>query len=244
MVKTAVRTVCAVFLLLSAVFVSHSAPICGRTYSIAEPDLLMEAERRAEAVMNNRAYMEKLRKKLKREALSYRPPYLQYLPPSRKSFSYKFDVIYTLPFDIPRVDLKTGKVTGVLYPKGFTFHVMRYISYFPPLVVFDIKNTPERKWVVRRFSDNYTVMLLSVSGSTGEILKLVRKIRRPVYFDVDLLNRRLNIKHTVSIVTRDRDNPDLVDIRVVGLDDIKKELEVADAEKAAADKRDQRTQRR
>lgn len=226
------------------IHLSHSAPICGRTYPIAEPDLLSEAERRAAAVIHNKAYMERLRKKLKKEALSYRPPYLQYLPPSRKSFSYKFDVVYTLPFNIPRVDLKTGRVIGILYPKGFTFHVMRYIPYFPNLVVFDINNNPEKRWVVKKFSDNHTVMLLSVSGSTGEILKLVRKIKRPVYFDVDLLNRRLNIKYTVSIVTRDENNPDLVDIRVVGLDDIKKELEVADAEKAAADKRGQRTQKR
>lgn len=219
-----------------------SAFICGKTYPIAEPDLLKEAHRKAEMIVHNKAYMEKLRKRLRKEALNYRPSYLQYLPPSNRSFSYRYDVVYTLPFSIPRVDIRTGKVVGILYPKGFTFHVMRYIPYFQPLVVFDITNPLEREWVKRKFGDNYSVKLLSVSGDAEDLLRFAREVKRPVFFDIGRLNRRLNIKYTVSIVARDKKNPNLVDVRVVGLKEIKKDLEVRDAEKTVSNKRHKRSE--
>lgn len=219
--------------------IAYSASVCGKTYPIAEPDLLEEAHKKAENLMKDKAYIAALRKKLKNEALNYRPQDMKKLPPSVKSFSYKYDVVYTLPFDIPRVD-RQGKVIGILYPRGFIFHVMRYIPYFRTLVVFDIKNTIEKKWVIKHYGDNFTVILLSVGGEAKDLLDMAKQIKRPVYFDVDKLNERLNVKYTVSIVTKDKSNPDLVDIRVVGLNEMRRDLKKGvkgNAEKAFADKK-------
>ncbi len=227
--------------LLISAYGSKAALICGKTYPIAEPDMRVEAHTKAKTLMHSKAFIKRLENKMKEQSLRYKPSYLEYLPPSKKSFSYKFDVLYTLPFDIPRVD-KTGKVIGVLYPEGFTFHVMRYIPYFQTLVVFDIKNGLERKWVKKRYKDNYGVKLLSVSGDASDLLTLAKEMKRPVFFDIDKLNKRLDIKYTVSIVSKDKSNPDFIDIRVVGINKIKKDLkktEVKNAEKTVSDKRHQ-----
>ncbi len=221
--KKIVSAALAAVIAISVAGSSISAEICGKTYPIAEPDLLVEAHAKAEKLMHNKAYLSQLREKLKYKTLHYVSPRVEYLPPSKKSFSYKYDVVYTLPFDIPRVD-KNGKVIGILYPKGFTFHVMRYIPYMPTLVVFDIKNPLEREWVEKKYKDNYEVMLLSVSGDAQDLINMAKKMKRPIYFDLKGLDKRLNIRYTVSIVSKDKFDPDLVDIKVVGLEEIKKDI--------------------
>jgi len=201
-------------------------PVCGKTYPIAEPDLLEEMHQRAQKLLNDKKKLAEIRQRLKKQLEHYRPAYLSqaYLPPSDKSFTYLHDVVYTLPFDIPKV--VNGKVVGILYPKGFTFHVLRYIPYgaMPTLVIFDIKNRLQREWVAKHYAKKAKVMLISVSGDLNDLADFIKKIKRPVYFNLPKINERFGLQYTISIVKRSDKYIDDVEVRVVGMKEIEKEL--------------------
>ena len=206
-------------LLLAIFIIKTQTSYAFQTYPIAEPDLLKEIMARAKKININ-----KIRKKLKEKTLHYTLKGI-YVPPSKKSYSYLYDVVYTLPFNIPRTN-SNGKVIGILYPKGFTFHVLDYIPYnFEPLVLFDIKNPMQVWWITKHYSNNLNVKLITVDGDLGDILKLVRKFKRPVYLNLKKINIRFNVKNTISIISRDKVHRRCVLVKVIGMDKIKKEYE-------------------
>ena len=212
-------------IILTAFYPSFAANMCGRIYPIIEPDMLTEMQKQADKILHDEGKMLKLKKRLEKYVKQYAPTYLAsaYLSPAKKSYTYLHDVIYTLPFNIPLV--KNGKVVGILYPKGFTFHVLRYVPYFSPLVVFDIKNRLQREYVVKRFGKDYNYKLISVSGNLMDLLKLIKELKRPVYFNLPQINERFALKNTISIVKRSEKYIDDVEVTVIGMDDIKKYLQ-------------------
>jgi len=190
----------------------------GATYPIVEPNMLTEMQQRAKKIN-----IQKLQEEGKLSAEHYVPKDAKYLPPSQKSYDYLHDVIYTLPFNIPRV--VNGKVVGILYPKGFTFHVLQYIPYdFPPLVFFSIKNPLQREWIAKYYGKNLTVDLLTVDGDLSDILKFAKELKRPVYASDIRFVKRFGLKYTVSIVRRSRMFRDDVRVTVIGMEQIKKDL--------------------
>jgi hypothetical protein len=215
------------FLLLFFIVVTtaHADLICGKTYPIVEPDMLAELQRRGYALAHNKQKMTAVVNKLKKEAEHYSPAYIErsYLFPSQKSYTYYHDVIYTLPFNIPKV--VDGRVVGILYPKGFTFHVLKYIPYnFPTLVIFDIKNKLQREYILKKYSKNYLDYFISVDGNLLDLLKFAKNLKHPVYFNLPEFNKRFGLRNTISIVRRSKRYRDDVVVRVIGMKEIEKFL--------------------
>jgi len=197
---------------------SFADSLNGTTYPIVEPNLLTEMQQRAKKID-----VQKLQKEGEKSAEHYVPKNAKYLPPSQKSYNYLHDVVYTLPFDIPKV--VNGKVVGVLYPKGYTYHVLQYIPYdFAPLVFFSIKNPLQREWIAKKYGKDLTVDLLTVDGDLSDILKFTRELKRPVYASDIRFVERFGLKNTISIVKRSRKYRNDVSVDVVGMEQIQKEL--------------------
>ncbi len=185
----------------------------GSVYPIIEPSILAQIKAGARKI---EAHPNRLRKMFKKKLMDYVPTHA-YLPPARKSYIFYHDVIYKLPFSIPRV--QNGKVIGVLYPKGFTFHVLRYLSFdFPTLVIFDIKNKYQRFYVEKKFGyNNPEAMLLTTTGNLKDILKMAEHVKKPVYANIGKLDERFGVKNTISIVKRSFIRLDDARVNVIGM---------------------------
>ena len=185
----------------------------GTTYPIVEPSILAQIKAGARKI---EAHPNRLRKMFKKKLMDYVPTHA-YLPPAGKSYVFYHDVIYKLPFPIPRV--QNGKVVGVLYPKGFTFHVLRYLPLgFPTLVIFDMKNKYQRFYVEKKYGDdNPEAMLLTTAGNLKDILKMAKRIKKPVYANIGKLDERFGVKNTISIVKRSEIRVNDVKVKVIGI---------------------------
>ena len=185
----------------------------GETYPIIEPSILSQIQANARKI---ESHPNRLIKRFKKKLMDYVPTHA-YLPSARKSYVFYHDVIYKLPFSIPRV--QNGKVVGILYPKGFTFHVLRYLPFdFPTLVIFDMKNKYQRFYVERKYGDdNPEAMLLTTTGDLKDILKMAKRIKKPVYANIGKLDERFGVKNTISIVKRSFIRLDDVKVKVIGI---------------------------
>ena len=185
----------------------------GTTYPIIEPSILAQIKAGARKI---EAHPNRLRKMFKKKLMDYVPTHA-YLPPARKSYIFYHDVIYKLPNSIPRV--QNGHIVGILYPKGFTFHVLRYLPFdFPTLVIFDMKNKYQRFYVEKKYGDdNPEAMLLTTAGDLKDILKMSKHIKKPVYANIGKLDERFGVKNTISIVKRSFIRLDDVRVNVIGM---------------------------
>ncbi|RKX68132.1 MAG: hypothetical protein DRP41_00145 [Thermodesulfobacteriota bacterium] len=193
------------FIILMAIFTSA---VSAATYPIAEPDLLEEIKNRTPAAV------EELKKKipeLKEKVKNYRPRDIVNLPPADKDYSYTVALTYTLPFDIPRVD-RNGKVTGILYPKGYTFNPLDYVISDPPtLVVFNGERKEEVEWVKKNWLNKSNTMLIITNGSWFD---LDNELEKPVFYLPRLMKEKLKLKHTISVVYRDKEKRSLMRVDV------------------------------
>ena len=170
----------------------------GNTYPIREPDALVELEKQIKKVD-----VEKLRKELETKFRTYKPSDWHNLPPATKSYSYYVDMTYTLDTDIPQVNGQ-GEITGTLYPKGFRFNPLEYMPAGPPpLIIFNGENKKEKEWVKYYYKNQFNVMFLITKGNFA---KLSEEMGRPVYYVKDLIAEKLQLRNTVSIVYREKNN--------------------------------------
>ena len=203
----------AVFVLLLPAKV-YAFALNGETYPIIEPSILAQIQAGAKKI---ESHPHRLIKMFKKKLMNYIPTHA-YLPPAHKSYIFYHDVIYKLSFSIPRV--QNGKVVGVLYPKGFTFHVLRYLPFdFPTLVIFDMKNKYQRFYVEKKYGrHNPEAMLLTTAGDLKNILKMAKRIKKPVYANIGKLDERFDVKNTISIVKRSFIRLNDVRVNVIGMD--------------------------
>jgi len=170
----------------------------GNTYPIREPDALVELEKQIKKVD-----VEKLRKELETKFRNYKPSDWHNLPPATKPYSYYVDMTYTLDTDIPHVN-DQGEITGILYPKGFRFNPLEYMpSDPPPLIIFNGENKKEKEWVKYYYKNHFNVMFLITKGNFA---KLSEEMGRPVYYLKDLIAEKLQLRNTVSIAYREKNN--------------------------------------
>lgn len=182
-------------LILMALF---SLGTFGNTYPIKEPDALLELEKQITKVD-----VEKVRKELETKFRNYKPSDWHSLPPAAKNYSYSVDMTYTLDNDIPRINDK-GEITGVLYPKGFQFNPLEYMPADPPpLVIFNGDNKKEKEWVKYYYKNQFNAMFLITKGNFA---KLSEEMGSPVYYLKDIIAEKLNLRNTVSVVYREKNN--------------------------------------
>lgn len=179
------------FAFSASIACAHVLGTSGRTYSIKERDALDEiTERAGKADVNKRFDREMWEKKIK----EYSPRHIVSLPAATEDRSFLVDTTYVLEFDI-----SDGK-GGILYPKGFTFNLLEYVSFTRTIVVINGKNRSEIDWFKgsEYFKDINAMVLLS-EGSWHDVS---RDLNRPVYYLMKPVADRFAFKHTPSVVAK------------------------------------------
>ncbi len=147
--------------------------VFGAVYDIAEKDALKEIEERAGEVdvswMINRD-------NLARRVRNYTPGDLKEvkLPPARKERTFLVDMTYTLDRDI-------GDEKGnVIYPKGYTFNPLDYVTYPGIIVIIDGKSRMQVAWFKSSgYAKDLKAKLFITDGSYAELSKA---LKRPVFY--------------------------------------------------------------
>ena len=169
----------------------------GPTSAVIETDLAEALRQRAVSVD-----VERLRSAQAR----YQPANLQALPRATKDATTMVDLTHTLEQDVQDAN---GQV---LYPAGFTFNPLRYVSLSGALVVIDGSDPEQVAWFKGSpYGANRRALLL-LSGGLAAPLR--DELRRPVAYLTEDIARRLQLRAVPSIVV-ERDNQ--LEIREVSL---------------------------
>ena len=158
----------------------------GMTYRIAERDALAEIEDRAKQVDWHKVLD-------KRKVENFQgPPDRVRLPRAKRNRSFPVDMTYTTEIDVP-----DGK-GGILYPKGYTFNPLDYVTYPKTLVVIDGADPEQVKWfATSEYDKRLDVMLLLTEGNFGNVSK---KISRPLFYADRKIVERLKLQAVPSVV--------------------------------------------
>lgn len=160
---------------------SHGAVVGskGNLYPIAEKDAAQEIEERMAAIDMKKIMNEK---RLKQEAEAFRPAGMKKLPAARINKLFLVDMTYTLDYDIPD---STG---AILYPKGFTFNPLDYMSYPFTIVIIDGAERNQVDWFkASPYAKDINVKLFLTGGST---IAIADELKRPAdYADGRVLTR-------------------------------------------------------
>lgn len=158
----------------------------GMTYRIAERDALAEIEGRARQVDWHKVLD-------KRKVENFQgPPDRVRLPRARRNRSFPVDMTYTTEIDIP-----DGK-GRVLYPKGYTFNPLDYVTYPKTLVVIDGTDPEQVKWfAASEYDKRLDVTLLLTEGNFGTVSK---RISRPLFYADRKIVERLKLKEVPSVI--------------------------------------------
>jgi conjugal transfer pilus assembly protein TraW len=166
----------------------------GNLYPIVEPDALSEIRDAAAQVDWEKAID---RQKKLAMIKNFRPVDLHPLPVAKEDKSFLVDMTYTLDSDIP-----DGK-GGMLYPRGFSFNPLDYVSLTSILVVIDAGDRRQVDWFkVSPYAEDYRTRLI-LSG--GDYYDLSDELDRPIFYLMDTVARRLQLAAVPSVV-RQQDN--------------------------------------
>jgi conjugal transfer pilus assembly protein TraW len=159
----------------------------GKTYPIAEKDALTEIEGRASTVDWKRLFSN-----VKPE--NYRPKNLTELPRAPETRSFLVDMTYTLKTDIP-----DGR-GGILYPAGYSFNPLDYVTFKKTLVVIDGTDREQVDWFVHsKYKGQTDIVLLLTGGSTTG---LQNQLKQPVFYATRLIVQRFNLAAVPSVIHR------------------------------------------
>lgn len=184
-------------LIIILAFMTFPLTIFAKTYPILESDITESAKAYSES--------EEFKQKVDEWTNKKRDEILNYggitLPKASDNKTYDVNYSYTLEQDIPRVD-RNGNVTGVLYPKGYKFNPLLYLTYAPPpLIVFNPCDQSERNFVEDYIKSKglYNRMLVS----TGCRLKDIKGYGEFVYPLDKRMVDKFKLVLTVSIISVD-----------------------------------------
>ena len=108
--------------------------VAGKLYQVVEPDIATELEQ--QAVAKNHVEEDEFLNRVR----TYQPEDLHPLPRATEDRTFLVDMTYTLDQDL--VD-GNGKV---IYPRGFTFNPLDYVSFPGGLLVIDGDDPSQIKW--------------------------------------------------------------------------------------------------
>ena len=160
----------------------------GPTSAVIETDLAEALRQRAVSVD-----VERLRSAQAR----YQPANLQALPQATKDATTMVDLTHTLEQDVQDAN---GQV---LYPAGFTFNPLRYVSLSGALVVIDGSDPEQVAWFKGSpYGANRRALLL-LSGGLAATLR--DELGRPVAYLTEDIAQRLQLQAVPSVVV-EQDN--------------------------------------
>jgi len=172
--------------------VSTGRSTIGRTWPIAEPDALSEIEAKVATLPRDMSKAFGPRNKwsaLKAAALGPAPA-------DRVRSVVPF---YTLEFDITLPDGKT------LYPKGFTFNPLTFVTMPQRLVVVHPRDL---SWALRTARPSDFILLTALGGENGDAITLSEKTGRAIYILEERVKERFGL--TVAPVVVAQAGPKLV----------------------------------
>ena len=155
----------------------------GPTSAVIETDLAEALRQRAVSVD-----VERLRSAQAR----YQPANLQALPRATKDAITMVDLTHTLQQDL--VDAQGT----ILYPRGFTFNPLRYVSLSGALVVIDGSDPEQVAWFKGSPYGSNRRALLLLSGGVAAPLR--DELRRPVAYLTEDIAQRLQLRAVPSVV--------------------------------------------
>jgi len=178
---------------LLLIFLDYSCYACneleriGKVYQVVEPNMLSEIYERVKSKnIDIKQHITKERIK------NYKPDNLVKLKKAKEPRTFTVDLTYTLEFDI--VD-GSG---NIIYPKGFVFNPLDYVTLHNPLIVINGTNTNEVKWFEKsEYQKKLENMLLITDGSYFE---LSSRLKRPVFYADRRIIERFKLDATPSIV--------------------------------------------
>ena len=155
----------------------------GPTSAVVETDLVDALRQRAVSVD-----VEQLRS----AQAHYQPANLHALPRAEKDTTTMVDLTHTLEQDVQDAN---GQV---LYPAGFTFNPLRYVSLSGALVVIDGSDPEQVAWFKDSpYGANRRALLL-LSGGLAAALR--DELRRPVAYLTEDIAHRLQLRAAPSVV--------------------------------------------
>ncbi len=160
------------------------------------------AELKEEAARKNRfgdnAFLERMK--------TYQPEDIHHLPRATRDRTFLVDMTYTLERDLLDGD---GKV---IYPKGFTFNPLDYVSFSGGMLLIDGSDPTQLKWFKKTpYVNNHQVRLL-LSG--GYAYELINQLKRSVFYLTDEIAERLQLAAVPSLVFQKDDKLEVREIMV------------------------------
>lgn len=181
--------VMATALLVATIADARNLGTVGATYQIAERDALTEIEQRAKGVDWNKV--------VRRKAIDdYEgPPDRVRLPRAARDRRFPVDMTWTLATDIP-----DGK-GGVLYPQGYTFNPLDYITFTKTLVVINGNDPAQVEWFASsEYKGRIDVLLLLTEGPYRSLGK---RLDVPLFYADSTMVERLRLEAVPSIVRQE-----------------------------------------
>ena len=144
--------------------------------------------------------------RLRSAQVRYQPANLQALPRAEKDTTTMVDLTHTLEQDL--VDAQGT----VLYPAGFTFNPLRYVSLSGALVVIDGSDPEQVAWFKGSPYGSNRRALLLLSGGLAAPLR--DELRRPVAYLTEDIARRLQLRAVPSVVMEQDQHLTVREVRI------------------------------
>lgn len=179
--------------------VAHGATsTIGRTWRIVEPDALAEIEAKVASLPKDLA--PKFGPRSRWSAMKSAS-----LGPVTTARTRTVIPFYTLDMD---VTLPDGRV---LYPKGFTFNPLAYVSLPQRLVIVHAR---ELGWALKVAAPTDWILLVAGSGAAADPIALGEKVGRPLFILEERVKDRLGLTVAPVIVRQVGQKLELAEIRL------------------------------
>lgn len=157
----------------------------GETYPILEENMLDELKQQ---VMK----ADQLRDEIRKQIGAYQPGSIPHLPRTAKVRTFTVDMTYTVEEDI------TDGAGRVIYPKGFRFNPLKYVSMPGGLLVIDGDDTQQVEWFRNSpYSHDRRIRLLISNGHASDLIDM---LKRPVFYLTEDIARRLQLAAVPALV--------------------------------------------
>ncbi len=172
----------------------------GVTYGLAEKNIILVIQ---ESIAQNKSkFSKKIDNEIKQANVKmkehYKPENLrETISPAKEHKVYYPDSTYTLKDNIVDAD---GKV---LYPKGYQFNPLHYITLPNRYVFFDFTKKEQVTWIKKNKIDKDITTMLIITD--GNVFKATDYFKKGVFYANDPLLDRFNIQGTPSIAAQQGD---------------------------------------
>jgi conjugal transfer pilus assembly protein TraW len=187
--KIKVLIVTLLLTMLSSSLFAVDLGVVGKTYPIIEKSALTEIKDAAARVDWEKVFD---KKKMEKSIRDFKPKETVYLPKASRERTRLVDMSYTNPNDIRDAH---GKL---MYPKGYTFNPLDYVSFPNTIVVLNGADKDQVKWF--KSLPNNTDIKVMLIVTAGSYYELGEELGRPAFFINSLIVQRFQLEYVPSIV--------------------------------------------